>query len=101
MKELCKLEEPFRQLLLTPGSMLFSDETTEQVRVYNQQKGKYEYRKQYIWGIKNPDRKIAYYLYDNGSRSMKVAQSSSQASGEVSPPTATMSIKCLNGKIPQ
>ena len=40
MKELCKLEEPFRQLLLTPGSMLFSDETTEQVRVYNQQKGK-------------------------------------------------------------
>ena len=54
--------------------MLFSDETTEQVRVYNQQKGKYEYRKQYIWGIKNPDRKIAYYLYDNGSRSMKVAQ---------------------------
>ena len=26
------------------------------------------------WGIKNPDRKIAYYLYDNGSRSMKVAQ---------------------------
>lgn len=74
MKELCKLEEPFRQLLLTPGSMLFSDETTEQVRVYNQQKGKYEYRKQYIWGIKNPDRKIAYYLYDNGSRSMKVAQ---------------------------
>ena len=54
MKELCKLEEPFRQLLLTPGSMLFSDETTEQVRVYNQQKGKYEYRKQYIWGIKNP-----------------------------------------------
>ncbi|MFR1132833.1 MAG: IS66 family transposase [Bacteroides xylanisolvens] len=66
MKELCKLEEPFRQLLLTPGSMLFSDETTEQVRVYNQQKGKYEYRKQYIWGIKNPDRKIAYYLYDNG-----------------------------------
>lgn len=49
MKELCKLEEPFRQLLLTPGSMLFSDETTEQVRVYNQQKGKYEYRKQYIW----------------------------------------------------
>ena len=74
MKELCKLEEPFRQLLLTPGSMLFSDETTEQVRGYNQQKGKYEYRKQYIWGIKNPDRKIAYYLYDNGSRSMKVAQ---------------------------
>lgn len=74
MKELCKLEEPFRQLLLTPGSMLFSDETTEQVRVYNQQKGKYEYRKQYIWGIKNPDRKIAYYLYDNGGRSMKVAQ---------------------------
>lgn len=74
MKELCKLEEPFRQLLLTPGSMLFSDETTEQVRMYNQQKGKYEYRKQYIWGIKNPDRKIAYYLYDNGSRSMKVAQ---------------------------
>ena len=74
MKELCKLEEPFRQLLLTPGSMLFSDETTEQVRVYNQQKGKSEYRKQYIWGIKNPDRKIAYYLYDNGSRSMKVAQ---------------------------
>ena len=74
MKELCKLEGPFRQLLLTPGSMLFSDETTEQVRVYNQQKGKYEYRKQYIWGIKNPDRKIAYYLYDNGSRSMKVAQ---------------------------
>ena len=74
MKELCKLEEPFRQLLLTPGSMLFSDETTEQVRVYNQQKGKYEYRKQYIWGIKNPDRKIAYYLYDNCSRSMKVAQ---------------------------
>ena len=74
MKELCKLEEPFQQLLLTPGSMLFSDETTEQVRVYNQQKGKYEYRKQYIWGIKNPDRKIAYYLYDNGSRSMKVAQ---------------------------
>ena len=74
MKELCKLEEPFRQLLLTPGSMLFSDETTEQVRVYNQQKGKYEYRKQYIWGIKNPDRTIAYYLYDNGSRSMKVAQ---------------------------
>ena len=35
MKELRKLEEPFRQLLLTPGSMLFSDETTEQVRVYD------------------------------------------------------------------
>lgn len=74
MKELCKLDESFRQLLLTPGSMLFSDETTEQVRVYNQQEGKYEYRKQYIWGIKNPDRKVAYYLYDSGSRSMKVAQ---------------------------
>lgn len=74
MKELCKLDDSFRQLLLTPGSMLFSDETTELVRVYNKQKGKYEYRKQYIWGIKNPDRKVAYYLYDSGSRSMKVAQ---------------------------
>lgn len=74
MQELGKLEESFKQSLLTPGSMLFCDETTEQVRVYNKRTGKYEYRKQYIWGIKNPDRKIAYYLYDNGSRSMKVAQ---------------------------
>lgn len=74
MQELKKLEEPFRQTLLTPGSMLFCDETTELVRVFNKQTGKYEYRKQYIWGIKNPELKIAYYLYDNGSRSMKVAQ---------------------------
>ena len=41
----------YTSLLLTPGSMLFSDETTEQVRVYNQQKGKYEYRKQYILSL--------------------------------------------------
>lgn len=33
-----------------------------------------EYRKKYIWGIKNPALKVAYYLYDNGSRSMKVAE---------------------------
>ena len=33
-----------------------------------------EYKKQYIWGSKNPALKVAYYLYDWGSRSMAVAE---------------------------
>lgn len=33
-----------------------------------------EYKKQYIWGIKNPALKVAYYLYDRSSRSMAVAE---------------------------
>ena len=33
-----------------------------------------EYKKQYIWGSKNPALKVAYYLYDRGSRSMAVAE---------------------------
>lgn len=74
MAELSKLDEPLRQLLLTKDSFLFCDETTELVRVFNENSGKFEYRKKYIWGIKNPALKVAYYLYDNGSRSMKVAQ---------------------------
>lgn len=60
--------------LLTEGSFLFCDETTEQVKVLNKSTGKFEYRKKYIWGIKNPALKVAYYLYDQGSRSMAVAE---------------------------
>lgn len=69
-----KLDAPLREQLLSEGSFLFCDETTELVRVKNESTGKYEYRKKYIWGIKNPALKVAYYLYDNGSRSMKVAE---------------------------
>lgn len=74
MEELGKLDAPLRELLLREGSFLFCDETTEQVRVVNPSTGKMEYRKKYIWGIKNPGLKVAYYLYDNGSRSGKVAE---------------------------
>lgn len=52
---------------------MFCDETTGLVKVLNKATGKFEYRKKYIWGIKNPTLKVAYYLYDRGSRSMEVA----------------------------
>lgn len=74
MEELGKLDSSLRNLLLSEGSFLFCDETTEQVKVVNPSTGKFEYRKKYIWGIKNPGLKVAYYLYDNGSRSGKVAE---------------------------
>lgn len=74
IQELSKLQDAWKESLLVPGSMLFCDETTELVRVHNDVTGRDEYRKKYIWGIKNPHRKMAYYLYDNGSRSRKVAQ---------------------------
>lgn len=74
VKLLAPLEEPLRELLLCAGSFLFCDETTELVRVRNESEGKWEYRKKYIWGIKNPALKVACYLYDNGSRSKKVAE---------------------------
>jgi len=74
MEELGKLASPLRSLLLSEGSFLFCDETTELVKVFNESTGKFEYRKKYIWGIKNPALKVAYYLYDNGSRSQKVAE---------------------------
>ena len=74
IRELDKLDAPLRSVLLTEGSFLFCDETTEQVKVFNKSTGKFEYRKKYIWGIKNPALKVAYYLYDQGSRSMTVAE---------------------------
>ncbi len=74
IRELDKLDAPLRSILLTEGSFLFCDETTEQVKVLNKSIGKFEYRKKYIWGIKNPSLKVAYYLYDRGSRSMAVAE---------------------------
>lgn len=36
----------------------------------NKATGKFEYRKKYIWGIKNSVLKVVYYLYDQGSRSL-------------------------------
>jgi len=74
IEELEVLDEPLRNLLLTPGSFLFCDETTEKVRVKNIVTGKMEYRKKYIWGVKNTEMKVAYYLYDHGSRGMAVAE---------------------------
>ena len=74
IQELDKLDAPLRSVLLSEGSFLFCDETTELVKVLNKVTGKFEYRKKYIWGIKNPGLKVAYYLYDRGSRSMEVAQ---------------------------
>lgn len=74
MEILEKLDAPLRELLLREGSFLFCDETTELVKVANPSTGKMEYRKKYIWGIKNTALKVAYYLYDNGSRSGKVAE---------------------------
>lgn len=74
MEELGKLDSSLRNFLLSEGSCLFCDETTEQVKVVNPSTGKFEYRKKYIWGIKNPGLKVFYYLYDNGSRSGKVAE---------------------------
>lgn len=74
IRELDKLDAPLRSVLLTEGSFLFCDETTGQVKVFNKSTGKFEYRKKYIWGIKNPALKVAYYLYDQGSRSMTVAE---------------------------
>lgn len=73
IQELDKLDAPLRSILLSEGSFLFCDETTELVKVLNQTTGKFEYRKQYIYGIKNPALKVAYYLYDRGSRSIEVA----------------------------
>lgn len=74
IRELDKLDAPLRSVLLTEGSFLFCDETTGQVKVFNKSTGKFEYRKKYIWGIKNPALKVAYCLYDQGSRSMTVAE---------------------------
>ncbi len=74
IQELDKLDAPLRSILLSEGSFLFCDETTELVKVFNKGTGKFEYRKKYIWGIKNPGLKVAYYLYDQGSRSMEVAR---------------------------
>ena len=74
IQELDKLDAPLRSVLLSEGSFLFCDETTELVKVLNKVTGKFEYRKKYIWGIKNPGLMGAYYLYDRGSRSMEVAQ---------------------------
>lgn len=74
IQELDKLDAPLHSILLREGSFLFCDETTEQVKVFNKSTGKFEYRKKYIWGIKNPALKVAYYLYDHGSRSMAVAE---------------------------
>lgn len=54
MEELCKLDSSLRTLLLSEDRFLFCDETTEQVKVVNRSIGKMEYRKKYIWGIKNP-----------------------------------------------
>lgn len=72
-RELEKLDAPLRSILLSRGSFLFCDETTELVKVLNKSTGKFEYRKKYIWGIKKPALKVAYYLYDQGSRGMEVA----------------------------
>lgn len=72
IRELEKLDAPLRSILLSEGSFLFCDETTGLVKVLNKATGKFEYRKKYIWGIKNPALKVAYYLYDRGSRSMEV-----------------------------
>ena len=74
IQELDKLDAPLRSVLLSEGSFLFCDETTELVKVLNNATGKFEYRKKYIWGINNPGLKVAYYLYDQGSRSMEVAR---------------------------
>ena len=52
---------------------MLCDKTTGLVKVLNKTTGKFEYRKKHIWGIKNPALKVAYYLYDRGSRSMEVA----------------------------
>ena len=73
IQELDKLDAPLRSILLSEGSFLFCDETTGLVKVLNKAPGKFEYRKKYIWGIKNPALKDACYLYDRGSRSMEVA----------------------------
>ena len=54
IQELDKLDASLRSILLAEGSFLFCDETTEQVKVLNKATGKFEYRKKYIWGIKNP-----------------------------------------------
>lgn len=45
MEELSKLDSSLRNLLLSEGSFLFCDETTEQVKVVNPSMGKFEYRK--------------------------------------------------------
>lgn len=74
IREFDKLDAPLRSILLTEGSFLFCDETTEQVKVFNKSTGKFEYRKKYILGIKNSALKVAYYLYDHGSFSMAVAE---------------------------
>lgn len=73
IQELDKLDAPLRSILLSEGSFLFCEETTGLVKVLNKTTGKFEYRKKYIWGIKKPVLKVAYYLYDRGSRSMEVA----------------------------
>lgn len=74
IQELDKLDAPLRSALLNKDSFLFCDETTELVKVLNKATGKLEYRKKYIRGIKNPALKVAYCLYDRGSRGMEVAE---------------------------
>lgn len=74
IQELDKLDVPLCSILLSNDNFLFCDETTELVKVLNKAIGKLEYSKKYIWGIKNPALKVAYYLYDRGSRSMEVTE---------------------------
>ncbi len=67
-------EHAFREAVLIPGSYLFCDEVPELVRVFDEQTEKFTYRKKYMWGIKNDAGKLAYYLYDNGSRGRAVLE---------------------------
>lgn len=56
-----------------------------------------EYKKQYIWGSKNPALKVAYYLYDRGSRSMAVAENHFKDFLVILPRMVTMFINFLTG----
>lgn len=82
-------------ILLGEDRFLFCDETTGLVKVLNTTTGKFEYRKMYIWDIKNPALKVAYYLYDRGSRSMEVADKSLKDFLVVSLPMFIMFTSCL------
>ena len=69
--KLTKLMPFLKGSLLTEGSHLFCDETSEMVCVEDDETKEFHYRKKYVWGLVNLVQKCTYYLYETGSRSRK------------------------------
>jgi Transposase IS66 family. len=64
------MEDPFKKEVQMTDYMMV-DETTELVGV--EEKGKVSYRKKYLWAFFAKLKKMVFYLYDEGSRSRRVA----------------------------